>query len=203
MDLKSFLSGNLKDFEKIGSKEKRIIIAFIAGLFILSFGLSLGLQKLITSSYKQPEAEIVISPSPIPQPASISLLSDKSKVMVGEDIKVDIVANSPDQGIEAAGITINFDPDFLVVKEIINAGFFKKLIKQDVFDQKLSISAIADISDRGILIPKGQGNIAHITFNTLSATDSTKISFDGRTTSLASNGINIINQINDLVISIK
>jgi len=190
-----------REFKKIGKKQQMIIIAVLIGAFIFGISLPVGINKF--STY-QP-AKVLPSPTPIPLPAVISISSDKVEIKRGATFSATININSPNQGVEAADFVVDFDPDYLSVATI-SAGNYFGLYPVKTFEKgKAKISGIANLVNNKFIIPVGKGKIGSIVFEALSATDSTKITFDREKTIVASGGKNILDleKITDLIVSIK
>lgn len=189
----------LREFSRIGQRQKIIIVIVLAASFLMGFVLPTGLAKL--SNYQAPKP--TPSPTSIPLPAVISLSSDVADITMGATFSATININSPNQGVEAADFVVDFDPKYLKVATISAGNYFGlypvKLAEKD----KVKISGIANLVNDRFIIPVGRGTIGTITFKTLSATESTRIAFDRENTIVASGGKNILDKVTDLEINIK
>ena len=191
----------LRDFKKIGQKQKIIIISILVGSFLVGIFLPAILNNLSNPKIKIPAP----SPTPIPIPASLSLTSDKNSIKLGATFSATLNINSPNQGVEAADFIINFDPDFIKVATISSGNYFGIYPVKSVEKDKVKISGIANLVNDRFIIPMGSGTIGSIVFETLSATPSTQLSIDREKTIVASGGKNILDlgKITDLTVSIK
>ena len=190
-----------REFKNIGKKQKILILAVLIGSLL--FGLFLPVTINSLSNLKQ--AKLTPSPTPIPIPAVISLSSEKPEAALGATFSATININSPNQGVEAADFVVNFDPDYLSVATVSSGNYFGLYPVKEIGADSVKISGIANLVDNKFIIPIGKGVIGKIVFETLSATDSTKITFDREKTIVASGGKNILdqNKITDLTSSIK
>lgn len=197
--IKKFLTKFSSDFGKLGKKEKSFIIAILIASFTIGLGISTSYQKFIT----KPAITPTPVPSPILIPASLTLISDKKEVKVGATFSATLSINSSNQGVEAADFFIRFDPDYLKATNLTPGTFFKVYPQKVIEKDYLKISGVASLTDQTILISRGKGTIASITFETLAATESSPIVIDKAKTIVASGGKNILGKTNDLKISIK
>lgn len=189
----------LRDFSKIGLKRKLVILAILVGSFI--FGIS---APIFLNNMGQP-VKVVPSPTPIPVPASAEISAKVKEISAGNTFSATINVNSPNQGVEAADFVVNFDPNYLKVSTISSGNYFGLYPIKNADEGSVKISGIANLVNNKFIIPIGRGTIGTIMFQTLSATESTQISFDREKTIVASKGQNILdpNKITDLNISIK
>lgn len=191
----------LRDFGKIGKRKKVIILAILAGSFFFGIFMPITVTNL---SYKKPTLPIP-SPTPIPLPASLTVTSDKRQAALNDTFIATINIDSPNQGVEAADFVVNFDPEILRVATVSGGNYFGLYPVKTAENDNVKISGIANLVNNKFIIPKGRGTAGSITFEALSATDSTKISFDREKTIVASGGKNILDmeKIADLDIIIK
>lgn len=195
----------LREFKEIGKKQKILILAVLIGSLLFGLFLPVAINNL--SSLKPPK--ITPSPTPIPIPAVISLSTDlpagkagKNEVETDATFSATININSVNQGVEAADFVINFDPDYLSVATVSSGNYFGLYPVKEIGADSVKISGIANLVDNKFIIPIGKGVIAKIVFETLSATESTKISFDREKTIVASGGKNILDRITNLEVRI-
>lgn len=96
--------------------------------------------------------------------ATLSLVTEQSRVTVGEEISVNIVLDAKIYDIPAADVMISFDPDFIEVTEVVDGEIFSaypyKKIKQT--DGRVIISAAADPDS----LFSGQGVVATLKVRT-------------------------------------
>lgn len=191
----------LREFRKIKKGQQVIIIAVLAGIFTFGFLLPFGINKF--STYK-PSKPLPL-PTPIPIPAEISLNADKKVLTSGATFSAIININSPNQGVEAADIVVDFDPNYLSVATVSAGNYFGQYPVKETGSGFVKISGIANLVNNKFIIPIGKGTIGSIIFETLSATGNTKISFDREKTIVAAGGKNILDQskITDLQVIIK
>lgn len=193
----------LRDFKKIGKKQKVIIISiligcFLAGIYLPSF----------INNFPKPKIKITApnaTPAPVPIPASLSVTSENSQISLGATFSATIKIDSPNQGVEAADFVLNFDPLYLKVATISSGTYFGLYPLKEIQEDKVKISGLANLVNDKFIIPLGSGIVGSIVFEPLAATDSTKISFDREKTIVASGGKNILDmqKISDLKITIK
>lgn len=191
------------DFQKIGKKEKGIIIAILLTSFVVGIVGSVNYRKFTSRSPVTVPAKI--TPSPIPLPASLSLTSDKKEIKKGENITVTIKIDSPNQGVEAADFVVTFDPTYLQVATLSAGNYFKTYPVQQTEKTSVKFSGVASLSDNTLLIPKGEGTIGTILFQTIAATSSTEVKFDREKTIIATGGKNILdtNRISNVKVTIQ
>ena len=191
----------LRDFGKIGLRQKIFIIAILLGSLIIGISVPFLINNL---SYKRPTAALP-SPTPIPIPASLSITSGNNSITLGATFSATLNINSPNQGVEAADFVVNFDPKFLKVATVSGGNYFGLYPLNSADLDKVKISGIANLVNKKFIIPIGRGIAGNITFKAISATTSTQITFDREKTIVASKGENILdqNKITDLTISIK
>lgn len=197
--LSALVNHYLREFGRIGKRQKTIIVIVLLASFLFGILLPTGLNKL--STYQAPKP--TPSPTPIPLPAVISLSSDKTEVILGATFSATININSPNQGVEAADFVVNFDPKYLKVATISARNYFGLYPVKTAEKDRVKISGIANLVNDKFIIPVGRGTIGSIVFNTLSATSSTQISFDREKTIVASGGKNILDKVTNLEITIK
>lgn len=198
----------LKESQKIGIKEKIIVLAILACSFL--FGLYIPIILYRIDSRNKPYSYLT-SPSPtsnptsIPLPATLALTTDISDIKTNSTFSATISINSPNQGIEAADFLLHFDPNYLKVATLSTGKFFSLYPIKQTGEDFVKISGIAGLVNNRFLIPKGEGVVATIIFKTLEATNSTKIIFDRKMTIVASEGVNIldVNNIVDLSLVIR
>lgn len=190
MQISDRLGRYFSDFRKIGKKEKGIIIALLFTSFVVGIVGSVNYRKFTSRSSLPLPAKI--TPSPIPLPASLSLTSDKKEIKKGENITVTIKIDSPNQGVEAADFVVTFDPTYLKVATVSAGNYFKTYPVKTSEKNFVKFSGVASLSDNKLLIPKGDGTIGTILFQTQTATSSTGIKFDKVKTIVASGGKNIL-----------
>jgi len=198
---KNILEKSLFEFNKLRKRNKIIIGLFLFLLFISSFVFSTLYQKLSYENAPQVK-KFVPSPVPILLPASLSLTASSSTIKKGESFDVTLNINSPNQGVEAANFTLDFDPMYLTPATISAGNFFKIYPKKEITDNQIIITGLADIRNSKILIPKGKGNIAIIEFKALESTESTTILIRQEKSAVASKGINILDKVNNVDIKI-
>lgn len=200
----NFLLRFISEFNKIGKKEKIIIFIILGICFFAGLGISTELQKLSSENPKPTKSVTSVTPSPSPfVPAKVSIKSNLDRIVKGATFSATVRINSPTNGVEAADFLVNFDPKYLKVATASSGKFFGYYPQKKIGKDYVKISGMATLTGDSFIVPKGEGTIASITFQALSATDSTKIRFDREKTVVASKGKNILGSIEDLLITIK
>lgn len=191
----------IRDFKKIGKKQKIVIISILAGSFLVGIFLPAIITNLSSPKIKRPPP----SPTPILIPASLSLTSDKNNIKLGTTFSAILNINSPNQGVEAADFVVNFDPKYLKVATVSAGNYFSLYPVKAIEKDNVKISGTANLLKDKFIIPIGRGTVGTIVFESLAATPSTQISFDREKTIVASKGKNILDQnnITDLQIVVK
>ena len=183
------------DFQKIGKKEKGIIFALLITLFA---GSILG-SRFYFSRFTPPKSVSV------PIPASLALTADKKVIKKGENVTLTLKINSPNQGVEAADFVVTFDPTYLKVATLSAGNYFKTYPVRQTEKDFVRFAGVASLSDNKLLIPKGEGTIGTILFQTIAATSSTEVKFDREKTIIATGGKNILDmsKISNVKITIQ
>ncbi len=194
----------IRDFKKIGKRE-RIIIAFILLVaFVIGITGSYAYKNII-SQRPATNDQRQISPTPLPKTSLVTLVGSDKNPAMGDQIDVKLNLNSGDLGVEAADFVVNFDPDYLKVVNVTKGTFFKNYPINTTGENFVKISGVADFTEKAVVVPKGEGTVATITFETLDATESTKIEIDNIKTIIASGGQNIldVNSLENLTLGIN
>jgi len=188
----------LRDFKKIGQKEKFLILLLLSFTFLLGFSSSyiIGFLAPIRS-----DSNIVATPSP--QPVILSLVSTQNDIKLRDNFDVAVSLSSPDTGIEAGDFIVYFDPLIVKPLKITPGKFFPSYPVQKIENNFLKISGVVTYDTKRVILPKGKADVATISFQTLKKTDDTLIYFDPDHTIVASNGRNILNTMSSLSLAIK
>ena len=198
MEILNKIRGSIaSDLEKTKGKERIIIVAIILFAFII--GITSTTIFFPATIPQNPRFQPTITPIPV----NLTLSSDKKEVLTGATFAASLNLNSYNQGIEAAGFTIKFDPDTLRVATVSAGNFFSEPQNQAIGKDTIQLTGIAVITDKKIIVPKGEGVIADIIFEALTATPSTSIKIDKSGTIVTSGGNDILGKTKDLEISIK
>lgn len=190
------------ELKKVGGREKAIIVSILLASFAIGIVGSYAYKNLAKATTYNPQ--LTISPTPLPKTALLTLMTDDKKLSVGKEFDVTLKLNSGNLGVEAADFVVNFDPDYLKVASVSTGTFFKNYPINTTGDNFVKISGVADFTEKAVVVPKGEGNVATVTFETLSATESTRIGFDKVKTIIAASGQNILDngKMEDLIIGI-
>lgn len=193
----------IKDFKKIGKKEKVIIAFILLAAFVIGISGSYAYKNLVKPTTYNPQPTTI--PTPLPKTSLITLASANKFLRVGDQIDVKLNLNSGNLGVEAADFVVNFDPNYLKVVDVSKGTFFKNYPINTTGDNFVKISGVADFTAKAVVVPKGEGNVATITFEALDATESTKIEIDNIKTIIASGGQNIldVNSLQNLTLGIN
>lgn len=179
-----------------------VIVAVLAACFVVGFLISklyLGIKNFVTPANTQNQTKN------IPLSAILLLTANKKTYTTNEKIKVTLGLDSGGQGVEAADFIITFDPALLKAEEVTTENYFRTYPIKTVANNFVKISGIAFFDGKSLVIPKGKGVVAEITFTPLTKTKSAKITVDRSKTIIASGGKNILNpaKIKDVTFSIK
>jgi len=185
-----------KDLRKIGRKRKIIIGAVLAGCLVIGL-----LMPFIYRAFLSVKSGAKTNLKPV----KLSLTPTKQTVKSGETFMTNIFLSSPDSGVEAADFVVKFDPNFLKATNIATGNFFREYPIKEISTDSIKVSGIATLVEDTFLIPKGEGIVATITFQTLKPAVKTVVSFDREKTIIASDGKNVLEKknIGDLEITIK
>lgn len=200
----------LRELKKVGGREKAIIVSILLASFAIGIVGSYAYKNLSkpttynTSTSLSASPQLTTSPAPLPKTALLSLMSDANQLSVGNKFDITLKLNSGNLGVEAADFVVNFDSNYLIVASVSTGTFFKNYPINTTGDNFVKLSGVADFTEKSVIVPKGEGNVATITFETLQATESTKIAFDKVKTIIAASGQNILDngKLEDLKISI-
>lgn len=194
----------IRDFKKIGKKEKVIIAFILLAAFVIGISGSYA-YKNITNPRLTTNDQQLISPTPLPKTSLITLISANKSLSVADQIDVTLNLNSGNLGVEAADFVVNFDPYYLKVVSVTKGTFFKNYPINTTGDNFVKISGVADFTEKAVVVPKGEGTVATLTFEALDATESTKIEIDKIKTIIASGGQNIldVNSLQNLTLGIN
>lgn len=194
----------VSEFNKIEAKQKLGIIVLLIVAFTVGLSSSVGyLTFLFPQENQKVATKPKALPTPIPSPAALSIISDKTSIAAGSTFSAQIKLNSYNQGIEAADFDISFDPKYLKVATISSGAFFGAYPRQETTTNSILISAMAQVSDEKIIIPKGEGVVADIIFEALNPVAQTIVAVNKNNTIVASDGKNVLDKVSDLTISIK
>lgn len=141
----------------------------------------------------------------LPKTASLTLESEQKSVAPGETVSARLILDTGDQGVEAADFVLNFDARFLNIKSVVPGNFFKSYPANKSEGNTLRISAVAYFDGSSVIIPKGRGEVASLTFEAVSSAAKTSIKVDRAKTIIAASGQNILatDKISDLTVSIR
>jgi len=187
--------------KKIKSQQKIIIASILVLFFLAGIGLSVWYKKQSASTQSgQGSAGKVLRKT-----ASLVLTTKDKKVARDESFTVKLVLDSGNQGVEAADFIVSFDPQFLQVRTLTPGNYFKTYPIKKTEGNTVKISGVAYFDGQSIIVPKGKGEVAEITFTAVSTIASTSITIDREKTVVASDGQNILNlsRITDLKIMVK
>lgn len=200
--IKKNLDKYRKEFGRLGSREKIVILSILLFSFFAGIFGATNYHTWLTKNTSLFQEKV--TPTPLPSPASLSIVQTKTQeITKGSAFDITIRLNSYNQGVQAADFIITFDPRYLQAATVSSGSFFHLYPKKDIGENFVKISAMASFSDKKIVIPKGEGVVADVTFQALDATPSTKIKFDREKTVVAVDGNNILGDIKDLEIQIK
>lgn len=191
----------IKDLGRIHTQEKLIIFGLLFFSFLIGFGGAILLGKSYININISTGSKL--APTPVPLPVALSLNTSANSIVKGTNFDVDIIINSPDSGVDAADFILYFDPSIVKPLSIKPGNFFHQLPLQKIDKNFIKISAVASYLNNKIIIPKGSGVVATITFKALSSANSSLIYFDPDKTIIATNGQNIVGALSSLNITIK
>ncbi|MCJ7740405.1 cohesin domain-containing protein [Candidatus Microgenomates bacterium] len=185
-----------KDLRKTGRKQKIIILAVLGGCLVIGL-----LLPFIYRTFLSAKSGIKTNLKPV----KLSLTPTKQTVKSGETFMTNIFLSSPDNGVEAADFVVKFDPNVLKATNIATGNFFREYPIKETYTDSVKVSGIATLVEDTFLIPKGEGIVATITFQTLKPAVKTVVSFDREKTIIASDGKNVLEKknISDLQITVK
>lgn len=187
-----------QQFSNLGQKQKLLILGILAFSFVFGLGGQIGFQKLTNKPTPTP----LPSPTEIPLPAYLELTSVEKTIEPGATFSATLNIDSPNQGVEAGDFVINFDPNYLNVATLSSGNYFGLYPIKNIGTESAKISGIANLVNNRFIIPKGKGIIATFVFETLQASDSTKVKINTDKTIVASGGKNILENTKDLNIQI-
>lgn len=184
-----------KDLRNIGRKQKIIILVVLAGCLVIGL-----LLPFIYRTFLSVKSGIKTNLKPV----KLSLIMINKPVKSGETFTANIFLSSPDSGVEAADFVVKFDPNVLKGTNIATGNFFREYPIKETSTDSIKVSGIATLVEDTFLIPKGEGSVATITFQTLKPAAKTVVSFDREKTIIASDGKNVLEKknISDLQITI-
>lgn len=172
------------------------LVVLLILLFLVGFG--------IVSLY-QTQKTTDTTGKVLPKTAKLSIVSDKKTVSAGESFTVKLLLDSGNQAVEAADFTLTFDPKYLQVKNVAPGSYFKSYPVNKTEEDTVKISAVAYFDGSSVIIPKGRGDVASITFSAVTPVAKTSINIDPVKTAIASKGQNILaaNKITDFSLRVR
>jgi len=198
------IAGFFQELSNLPKTSKIGILSILLLCLFAGFVLPALLTKNSTSGTTGQPTIVQTRPTltPVPVPATLGLSADKTSVPAGTPITVTIQINSGTYSIGAADFVLKFDPTLLTPQKIDTGTFFKEYPKSNINANTVAISGVASVVDDSVLIPKGEGTIAQITFQTL-AKGNAVLEFDSAKTIVASDGKNVLGQAKTLTIGIE
>lgn len=198
-NINAYLNKHISDFRKLGKIQQITAIVIMISLFFFGVYSS----QLVFPASKPSKTDIVLSPTPIPLPANLSLVTGNKTVDLNATFSATLMIDSPTQGIEAADFVVDFDPDYLKIATISAGNYFSLYPVMKIGTNSAKISGIANLVNGRFTIPIGKGKIADIVFTSLDATDGSTIKINKEKTFVGSAGFNILGKTNDLEMIIK
>ena len=181
----------------IGQKQKLGIIAILTGAFVIGIAAS----YLYQSNKKSTTTTEVLAPSAT---AVVQLNVDKTQVSLSSPFTVNLTLDSAQNGVDAADFVLTYDKNKLYADKVETGEFFRTYPVNSVRKGSIKVSGVAYFENNQLVIPKGKGDVARITFTPLKK-GATKIKIDPENTTIASAGKNIldVSQVKDLEIRIQ
>lgn len=201
MDISTTLEKYLRDLQRIGKRERMMILGLLLFSFVVGFGAALivGKSNINVNISTNPPAPL----TPTPAQVVVGLASTSPSIPVGNTFDVSLNLSSPDRGIEAADFILYFDPKYILPTQIKEGDFFQNYPIKKVDKNFIKISTTASFVNKKITIPKGNGVVATITFTAVGPVDNTLIYFDPDATIVASEGKNVVSRMTNLNIGIR
>ena len=100
----------------------------------------------------------------LPKTAVLTLESEQKSVAPGETVSARLLLDTGQQGVEAADFVLNFDARYLNIKSVVPGNFFKSYPANKSEGNSVRISAVAYFDGSSVIIPKGRGKEASLTF---------------------------------------
>ena len=178
------------------NKNPQLGIVVLVVLLVLA---GFGIVSLYQNQNKETKAKI------LPKTATLTLASEAKTVTPGESFTVNLIMDSGNQGVEAADFTLTFDPKYLQVTNVSAGGYFKSYPVNKIEENSVKISGVAYFDGSSVIIPKGRGEVAAVTFSAVQPVQKTSVKIDRAKTTVAASGQNILsaNKITDLSIRVK
>lgn len=191
-----------EDFHKIPRRDQFLICLVLLLCFILGISYP-SLSRKISSIGVKNKLILKVTPTVIPLPAALTLYADPPEVKKGSTLTVDILIDSPNQGVEAADFVINYDTDIFKVASISAGNYFGQYPINSIGDGFVKLSGVASLENNTLKIPKGRGTVGTLHVTAKKSARNSKISFDKDKTIVATNGKNIMGEVKDLEITVK
>lgn len=166
-----------------------LAVAFFFGLFFASFygKMSLNKVKLPVSPQVSPQA---------PKRASFTLVPQSGRVNLAETLVVGINFDSGDYRVEAADCALQYDPKILSVSKVSPGLFFAEYPKKEAKEGTVFLTGTIGVEGQQKGGVKGQGPFGSIEFKAI-VTGNTTLSFVKGETIIASQGENVLGEVED------
>lgn len=204
----------------VGNREKVFIILLL--LFTLLVGFSAPFlyesffpapidpttQHEIVTTQREPSpssTRVLIPTNPIAE-ASLSFSPQEQTIKKGSRFDIAIVLDSNQVNVEAADFTLTYNSSYLTAVNITTGAYFGiyPVAKTDV--GTVRISGMAYIKDNTLVIPRGKGAVATITFLAKESVSHTTIGIDRTKTIVASSstrGKTILTEVTEGTVTIE
>src|SRR3989338_367667 len=173
-------------WSKIGKKQKWGIAAILAGALVIGIAAS----YLYQSNKKSATVADVSAPAAT---AAVQLSTDTTIIRQSSAFTVTITLDSGQNSVDAADFVLNFDANKLSADNVQTGEYFRTYPVNSVSNGSIKVSGVAYFENNQLVIPKGKGEVARITF-TPPTKGATKIRIDPDDTTIASAGKNILDK---------
>ncbi|MBI2617829.1 hypothetical protein HYW55_06875 [Candidatus Gottesmanbacteria bacterium] len=188
-----------ESFRQLGKKEKLGILALLLLAFVVGF--------IAAFVYLKPQLKFITgeqSQSFVAKDrASLTLSTKTLDLSPNSEFEVAIHISAQEKGVEAADVILYYDPRYIRAKTIIRGNYFPTFVTEKIEENRIKLAATASFQNQKIKVPKGNGTIAVIQFETIEPTETTLIYFDPDRTILASAGENTLDYSNVLKLTIQ
>jgi hypothetical protein len=183
-------------FAQIPTINKVIIFVILIAAFAVGIASPSLFKGQSTTTTKKSEPTIT---------GSLGLTTDKRTVVQGEKVIATLSIDSGGNGVDAADFVLTYDQKVFSADGIKEGEFFKMYPLKKISDGVVKVSGVALLANNQLIIPKGRGVVATVTFTALSPANDSKISVDKNKTIAAASGKNIIDfrKVSDATVTVR
>lgn len=181
---------DIKDFSNMHPNRKLAVFGIILFVFILSILIGVYFSRNQSSTESTDQVERAVT-----EVTSLSLVPSSETVAVGETVTVSVMIDG--EAVQAADIAVDFDPAVFTASAVTNGDVFDSIVREEITDGTVSITSAVSPTAASEL---NTGEIFSFTLEAVAA-GSSELSFDPELTITAKNGLNTLQETQNIVIT--